>query len=77
MQGLLKFVASSAAGLAVGAVIASLVAPKSGQELQADASALFERVRTEGEQARVEAEEQAAERFRQRVNDPSAFGSRS
>lgn len=72
-QGLFKFVVGSAVGAVIGAGVASLLAPKSGDELQADTNALLERARSEGEQARMEAEAAVAERFRQTVNDPSAF----
>ncbi|MCA9834919.1 MAG: YtxH domain-containing protein [Thermomicrobiales bacterium] len=76
-QGLFKFVVGSAVGAAIGAGVASLMAPKSGEEFQADTNALLERARTEGDQARMEAEAAVAERFRQTVNDPSAFGAKS
>lgn len=73
MNTLVKFAAGSAFGAALGATIGLLMAPKSGEELQADTAAYFEHVKTEGERARQEAEAQVAERFRQKVNDPSAF----
>lgn len=70
-----KFLAGSAFGATVGATIGLLMAPKSGAELQADTSSYINTVKAEGEKAREEAEAQLVERFRQRVNDPTAFSS--
>lgn len=70
---LAKFVAGSALGATLGATIGLLMAPKSGEELQADTAAYIDTLKTEGDRARQEAEAQVAERFRQKVNDPSAF----
>lgn len=72
---LAKFLIGSAVGATVGATIGLLMAPKSGAELQADTSSFMSNVKSEGEKARQEAEAQVAERFRQRVNDPTAFTS--
>lgn len=72
---LAKFLAGSAVGATVGATIGLLMAPKSGAELQAETSSYISNMKAEGEKAREEAEAQVAERFRQRVNDPSAFSS--
>lgn len=73
LSTLAKFVAGSAFGLTVGATIGLLMAPKSGDQLQADTAAYVETLRVEGERARQEAEAQAAERFRQKVKDPTAL----
>lgn len=70
---LAKFVAGSAFGATLGATIGLLMAPRSGEETQAQTAAFMENLKTEGERARVEAEAQVAERFRQKVNDPTAF----
>lgn len=70
---LAKFLVGSAVGAAVGATIGMLTAPKSGADLQADVSSYVEMVKSEGDRAREEAEAEIAERFRARVNDPSAF----
>lgn len=71
--GLLKFVAGSAIGASVGAAIGALMAPKSGAETQADASALIQGAKAEGQRAQHDAEALVAERFRQKVEDPSAL----
>lgn len=68
-----KFLAGSAFGATVGATIGLLLAPRSGEETQAQTAAFMETIKTEGERARIEAEAQAAERFRQKVNDPTAL----
>lgn len=75
IQGFLKFVVGSAVGVAIGAAAGALVAPKSGDELQAETNAFLTNVRDEGEAARVAAEAEVAARFRDRVNDPKAFTS--
>lgn len=72
---LARFLAGSALGATVGATIGLLMAPKSGAELQADTNTYINTVKAEGEKARQETEAQLAERFRQRVNDPTAFTS--
>lgn len=73
MSTLVKFMAGSALGATLGATIGLLMAPKSGPQLQADTAAYLDNVRTEGELARQEAEAAMAERFRQKVDDPSAL----
>lgn len=73
IASLAKFAAGSAFGAALGATIGMLMAPKSGDQLQAETAALFTEVKTEGELARQEAEARAAERFRQKVKDPTAL----
>jgi gas vesicle protein len=73
MQGFLKFVAGSALGVALGAAVAALVAPSSGEQLQSDTKAFVDHVKSEGDLARKQAEEQAAQRFRARVGDTSAL----
>lgn len=70
---LLKFAAGSAFGATLGATIGLLMAPKSGAEMQADTAAYVGTLKSEGERARQEAEEQVAERFRQKTSDPTAF----
>lgn len=73
VKTLTKFVASSVLGATLGATIGLLMAPKSGAELQAETAARIDLMQTEGERARQEAEAQMAERFRQKVDDPTAF----
>lgn len=70
---LLKFAAGSAFGATLGATIGLLMAPKSGEETQADTTAYLNALKTEGERARLDAEAQVAERFRQKTSDPTAF----
>lgn len=73
LSTLLKFTAGSAFGATIGATIAVLMAPKSGEQTQAETSALFNTMKTEGENARQDAENRMADRFRQKVNDPDAL----
>lgn len=73
LSSLIKFAAGSALGATLGATIGMLMAPKSGEQMQADTAAYMHTLKTEGEQARQEAEAQMAERFRQKVDDPEAF----
>ena len=75
LSGLIKFVAGSAVGGAVGVAIGALMAPKSGAETQADAAALIQGAKAEGQRAQQAAEAAAAERFRNKVQDPSALTS--
>lgn len=70
---LIKFAAGSALGATLGATIGMLMAPKSGDQMQADTAAFVDTLKTEGEQARQQAEAQMAERFRAKVNDSSAL----
>lgn len=70
---LIKFAAGSALGVTLGATIGMLMAPKSGEQMQAETAAFVDTVKTEGERARQEAEAQMAERFRAKVNDSSAL----
>lgn len=73
MNALVKFAAGSVLGATLGATIGLLMAPKSGDQLQAETAARIDLMKTEGERARQEAEAQMAERFRQKVDDPSAL----
>lgn len=70
---LIKFAAGSAFGATLGATIGMLMAPKSGEQLQADTAAFVDTLKTEGEIARQEAEAQMADRFRAKVNDSTAL----
>lgn len=69
----LKFAGGSAFGAALGAAIGALMAPRSGDETQAQANALVTTMKTEGEVARIEAEERVARNFRAKVDDPNAL----
>ncbi len=75
IRGFLKFVVGSAVGVAIGAAAGALAAPKSGEEFQTETNAFLNSVKEEGEAARVAAEAEVAQRFRERVNDPRAFTS--
>lgn len=77
VSGLFKFVAGSAVGATVGAAIGVLMAPKSGAETQADTAAFLQGAKAEGQRAQHEAEAAAAERFRNKVQDPAALTSQS
>lgn len=70
---LVKFVTGSALGATLGATIGVLMAPKSGEQMQADTAAYLDNLKAEGARAQQEAEAAAVERFRQKVNDPKAF----
>lgn len=73
LSTLVKFAAGSAFGATLGATIGLLMAPRSGEQTRTHTAAWMENLKTEGERARIEAEAQVAERFRQKVNDPTAF----
>ncbi|MCO5217047.1 MAG: YtxH domain-containing protein [Thermomicrobiales bacterium] len=73
IRGFLKFIVGSAVGVAIGAAAGALAAPKSGEEFQTETNAFLNSVKEEGEAARVAAEAEVAQRFRERVNDPKAF----
>jgi gas vesicle protein len=75
--GFLKFAAGSAVGATLGAAIGVLMAPKSGDQTQADTAAFVQTARAEGEQARQQAEARVAARFRDKVHDPSALSSQA
>lgn len=73
MLGLVKFLAGGATGAAIGLVVGSLLAPQKGEELQAEARRRVDAARAAGDDAEHQAVAALQERFRQRVNDPSAF----
>lgn len=77
MSGFLKFAVGSALGATVGAAIGVLMAPKSGEETQADAASFIQGAKAEGQRAQAQAEAAAAERFRSKVEDPSALATQS
>lgn len=73
MLKLIKFIGGSAIGATIGASIGALMAPKSGDQMQADTNAFLKMVKEEGEAARMQAEERVAANFRAKVNDPDAL----
>lgn len=68
-----KFSVGSALGAAIGAGVAALMAPKRGEELQQESMAFVEKVKAEGEAAKLAKEQEMLNRFRSQVNDPAAF----
>ena len=75
IAGLLKFAAGSAVGATIGAAIGVLMAPKSGEQTQADTATFLQTAKAEGEEARQQAEARVAARFRDKVHDPAALSS--
>lgn len=73
LKGFAMFLGGLAAGAVAGALVAGLLAPQSGTELQGE---IRERIEA-AKQARVDAEAATAaelrERFRRVVNDPNAL----
>ncbi len=75
--GLLKFATGSAVGATIGAAIGVLMAPRSGEQTQAETAAFLQTAKAEGELARQQAEARVAARFRDKVHDPSALTSQA
>lgn len=73
IKRIFKFGLGTAFGAAVGGGIGALMAPQRGEDLQAEARALIDDVKTEGEAARIATEESLARRFRQQVDDSVAL----
>lgn len=73
LGGLMRFVLGAAAGTAVGAGVASLLAPQKGEELQAATHQRLADAKVAGDEAERETELAMQDRFRQRVGDPTAF----
>lgn len=70
---ILKFTLGSAFGAAVGAVVASAMAPQSGDELQQGVRELVSQAQEEGDAARAETIQNLTERFRAKTHDNGAF----
>lgn len=68
-----KFSMGSALGAAIGTGVAALMAPRRGEELQQESMAFVEKVKAEGEAAKLAKEQEMISRFRSQVNDPAAF----
>ena len=60
-------------GGGIGVAVASLLAPQSGEQLQASVAKLKAEAEAAGEEARVRTEEAMKQRFRDKVNDQTAF----
>ncbi len=73
MNGFLKFVVGGAVGTAIGLVVASLAAPKNGEELQADVRQRLADTKAAGDEAERQAVANLEHRFRSQVGDAQAF----
>ena len=60
-------------GGGIGAAVASLLAPQSGEQLRQSVSGLMDEARAAGDVAKAETEQKLIARFRDKVNDPTAF----
>jgi gas vesicle protein len=67
------FVAGGVLGAGIGAVVARLNAPQSGDEFQEELDLLVNRARVAGESAQRLTEEELIRRFRAETNDPDAL----
>jgi len=70
---LITFGLGGAIGTAVGVVVASLMAPQSGKELQQATGQFVDEVKRAGDLAQAETEERLKARFQNRVDDPTAL----
>lgn len=73
MNGLLKFVVGGAVGTAIGLVVASLSAPKTGAEFQEDVRQRLADSKAAGAEAERQAKASLQHRFRHQVGDHTAF----
>jgi gas vesicle protein len=62
-----------ALGAAAGAIAAALFAPKSGEQLQRDVNERIREAKIAGEDAKLAAQAELIERFRQEVDSPTAL----
>lgn len=60
-------------GGGVGAVVASVMAPQSGEQLRGSVNGLLDEARTAGDAAKSQTEAAMIQRFRDKVGDPNAF----
>ncbi len=74
---LFTFGVGGAIGTAVGMIVGSLMAPQSGKDLQKSTGQFVDEVKRAGDIAQAQTEAQLRERFKDRVNDPTAFGGTS
>ena len=68
-----KFALGGVAGAAVGATVALLLAPESGQDLQRNLRDRIRRAKIEGIEAQVARESELIRKYRAGVNDPEAL----
>jgi gas vesicle protein len=59
-------------GTGIGAIVASMLAPQTGEDLQKSINARIDEARAAGAAAEAETRQQMAERFRRKVSDPGA-----
>jgi gas vesicle protein len=64
-------------GGGIGAAVASLMAPQSGEELQGTVQRVKSEAMAAGDAARTQTREAMIQRFRDKVNDQSAFTGKS
>lgn len=69
----LAFVVGGAVGAAVGAAVSAVMAPQDGKTFQANVQTTINEAKVAGDAAKTETEEAFRERFRIRVDDPSAL----
>jgi gas vesicle protein len=67
------FLAGGVIGAGVGAVVATLNAPQSGDEFQEELELLVTRAKAAGDSAQRLTEEELIRRFRAETNDPDAL----
>lgn len=67
------FIAGGVIGAGVGAVVATLNAPQSGDAFQKELELLGSRAKAAGDSAQRETEEELIRRFRGETNDPGAL----
>lgn len=67
------FLGGGLLGAGVGAVIATLVAPQSGEELRREVDRRVDQVKVAGLEAQVRTEEDLIRKFRAETGDPSAL----
>jgi gas vesicle protein len=68
-----KFAGGILFGAAVGAAVASFLAPQSGPRLQTQTRDLIDEAKRQGDLAQAEETETLERRFREKVNDPNAL----
>lgn len=76
MMRMVRFVGGALFGAAVGAAVASVLAPQSGPRLQMQTRELMDEARRQGDLARADTAESLTREFRAKVNDPNAFTAR-
>lgn len=67
------FIAGGLLGAGVGAVVATLVAPQSGEAFRDDIEQRMDRVKVAGLEAQTRTEEELIRRFRAETADPEAL----